>query len=73
MLTGSLDRTGQVIALDGWLEDCAVFAVWFRFLVPVEQQLAFYDEAYSADVELGTATTAEELIAPFEAHSLSAK
>jgi hypothetical protein len=67
-LTGSLDKTGQVVALDGRIEDAAAFARWFGTLVPETQRLLFYDEGYSADMEITPDTRDEELVAPFFAH-----
>ena len=65
LLEGSLDKTRQVTHLDGDVRDCARFAVWFRSLIPDRYELAFYDEAYSADVELTEMTTEDEVAAPF--------
>ena len=62
---GSLDKTGQVVHLVGDLEDCAHFATWYRTLVPARYGLAFYDEGYSADVELADGTNEPQLKEPF--------
>lgn len=64
-LEGSLDKKGQAVVLYGHEIDCAIFAVWFRSQVPDEYKLAFYDEGYSACVELEKETTVEQLIEPF--------
>ena len=64
-LEGSLDRTCQVIHLVGDVEDCAHFATWYRNVVPLRYSLAFYDEGYSADVELRANTNEAELTEPF--------
>jgi hypothetical protein len=63
-LDGALHRDGQGISLDGDLEDCARFAVWFRSLVP-QTQLVFYDQGYNAHVELQAETTESEIMQPF--------
>lgn len=68
VLAGSLDRTGQIVALEGHIEDCAAFALWLRTLVPTRQRLLFYDEGYSADVEIWMETNEDHLVAPFLAH-----
>ena len=68
---GSLDLSGNTVVLDGNILDCARFAVWYRRLVPVSQLLVFYDESYSADLELELATTVEELITPFVIDDIS--
>lgn len=62
---GALDDTGQVIHLDGFLGDCALFALWLRDLVPHDVELLFYDEAYSADVALMTFTREADLVRAF--------
>ena len=62
---GSLDKTGQVVHLVGDLEDCAHFATWYRTLVPARYGLAFYDEGYSADVELADGTNEVQPREPF--------
>lgn len=49
---GSLDRSGQVVHLDGNLGDCAAVAVWLRSEVAESQPWVMYDECYSVDVEL---------------------
>src|SRR5262245_6902430 len=64
-LEGSCDRTGQVIHLDGDIFNSAQFALWFRSIVPRQQPLVFYDEGYSADVNLTNDTTAEQITEPF--------
>jgi len=64
-LEGSLDKTEQVVHLAGDVEDCAQFAIWYRTLVPARYALAFYDEGYSADVELADGTNELQLKEPF--------
>jgi hypothetical protein len=51
--------------LDGYLEDCAKFAVWFRYLVPQTQKLLFYDQGYNSHIELTEETTESEIMQPF--------
>jgi hypothetical protein len=64
-LDGALHRDGQGISLDGYLEECARFAVWFRSLVPQTQKLVFYDQGYNSQVELQAETTESEIMQPF--------
>jgi hypothetical protein len=64
-LDGALHRDGQGISLDGYLEDCARFAIWFRSLVPQTQKLVFYDQGYNCHVELEAETTESEIMQPF--------
>ncbi|MCP2728332.1 hypothetical protein [Limnofasciculus baicalensis] len=61
----ALHRDGQGISLDGYLEDCARFAIWFRSLVPPTQQLVFYDREYNSHIELRAETTESDIIQPF--------
>lgn len=62
---GALDQSAQVVHLDGFLGDCALFALWLRTLVPSHVELLFYDENYSNDVALVSFTEASELIRAF--------
>ncbi len=64
-LDGALHQDGQGVSLDGYLEDCATFAIWFRSLVPETQKLVFYDQGYNFCSTLQLKTTASELIEPF--------
>lgn len=64
-LEGALHRDGQGISLDGYLEDCAFLAIWFRSLVPQTQKLVFYDQGFSSHIELQLETTEAEIIQPF--------
>ncbi|NET60293.1 MAG: hypothetical protein F6K47_30365 [Symploca sp. SIO2E6] len=66
-LDGALHRDGQGISLDGYLEDCARFVIWFRSLVPPTQNLVFYDQGYNCHVELEATTTESEIMQPLEA------
>ena len=64
-LYGALDHSAQVVHLDGFLGDCALFALWLRDLVPPDVELLFYDENYSADVALLTFTCESDLVRAF--------
>jgi hypothetical protein len=64
-LEGMLQRTGQGIALDGDIRDCAKFALWFRSLVGSQYPLFFYDQAYSADIELREGTLENDIVKCF--------
>jgi len=64
-LDGALHRDGQGISLDGYLEDCARFAILFRYIVPQAQKLVFYDQGYNSHVELEAETTESEIMQPF--------
>ena len=65
LLIGSLDRTGQVIVLDGEISDVAKFAIWTRKQISNKYKLIFYDEGYSADLELCQNTSEAEIINAF--------
>jgi len=64
-IEGSLERTEQCVVLEGEIQDCAKFALWLRSWVDRQYTLLFYDEAYSADVELGLETTEQDIIKRF--------
>lgn len=59
---GALDQTGQIVHLDGFLGDCALFALWLRGLVPEKVELLFYDETYSADCALLSITREADVL-----------
>lgn len=61
-IEGMLDRNGRVVILDGDVADCAEFALWYRSIVPNDQELQFFDEGYSGDIEIKHDTTKQELI-----------
>lgn len=65
LLIGTLDKTRQVIHLDGDVRDCAEFAKWYRTQVPETYALLFYDEGFSADVALSMTMTDQEIAEPF--------
>lgn len=64
-LEGGIDRSGQAVYMDGDIRDCAQFAVWVRTLVPLQQGLIFYDEGYSADVNIEAESSVNDLVKPF--------
>lgn len=65
ILEGRLPQDGKSVNLDGYVEDCAKFALWLRSQIDDKYQLFFYDQAYSADVELRRDTTEEKIIKHF--------
>lgn len=65
ILEVALHRDRQGVSLDGYLEDCAKFAVWFRSQVPQAQKLVFYDQGYNAHIELQETTTESEIMKSF--------
>lgn len=66
-LDGTLTKEGDVVHLDGDVRACAAFAIWFRTVIPIEQDLLFYDEGYSSDIALNEGMTEVDLIEPFMA------
>ena len=65
LLIGSLDRTGQVIVLDGEISDVAKFAIWTRKQISNKYKLIFYDEGYAANIELRQDTSEAEIVNAF--------
>jgi hypothetical protein len=61
-LEGALEKTGQAVILDGDVADCAKFSLWLRSLIDPKYPLFFYDEGYSADIELHQKTTQEQIV-----------
>jgi hypothetical protein len=64
-IEGALDRAGQTVVVDGDVQNAARFARWVRQEVPKRYALLFYDEGYSADVELTDDTSIDDLVRPF--------
>ena len=61
-LEGALEKTGEAIILNGDVSDCAKFSLWLRSLIDPKYPLFFYDEGYSADIELHQKTTQEQIV-----------
>lgn len=64
-IDGALHRDLQGISLDGYIQDCAAFAVWFRSLVSPSPKLVFYDQGFNSHVFLQENTTESEITQPF--------
>lgn len=64
-LDGALHQDRQGVSLDGYLEDCARFAIWLRSQVPKTQKLVFYDQGYNSHIELQEGTTESEIMKAF--------
>lgn len=66
LLEGALSREADTVILAGDLGACARFAIWVREeLVPEEQPLLFYDDAFVNSAELEKGMDEEELLAAF--------
>jgi hypothetical protein len=65
ILSGDINPTGRGIDLDGDVFDAAEFAQWMRTQIPESYPLSFFDESYTEEVPLTSATTTEELTQPF--------
>jgi hypothetical protein len=61
-LWGSLYHQGQGVFFEGDLCDVAEFALWLRSLAPPSTPLLFCDEAMNGSLELGPATTPEDIL-----------
>lgn len=62
-LDGWLMRDAQVLELSGGLEESAVIAAWLRTVVPLEQELIFWDEGYHFAVPLIPGMKHHEIVA----------
>lgn len=65
ILEGMFTPEGPVFSLDGDIQDCAKFALWLRTKIDNKYPLFFYDQGYSADIELRLNTTIKEIIEQF--------
>jgi hypothetical protein len=61
----ALHRDLQGISLDGLIEDCAKFAIWFRSVVPLSQALVFYDQGYNHHLNLLEKTKEGDILQTF--------
>ncbi len=64
-VAGTLDRTGQVIALVGDIRDCATFARWLRTQLPDTYRVGLSDAAATTTIEVRPETTETELVGAF--------
>lgn len=62
---GRLAAAGDAIVMEGEIDACARVAVWFRGLVPATHTMQFFDEGYSASVDIRPGMTAEDLAAHY--------
>jgi len=72
-IDGALHRSLTTISLEGSLEDCAIFAVWYRTFVPSKYGLLFFDQGYHGHVNLHNETTEQQLIDAFMAENPSSE
>jgi len=61
-LDGWLMRDGQVVEMNGGLEESAVIAAWLRTVVSPEQELIFWDEGYHFAVPLIPGMSHHEIV-----------
>jgi len=64
-VSGAYAKQGDTIVMEGDVFDCAQIALWYRRLVPPQQLLIFYDEIFSASIELRAETLADEIMRAF--------
>ncbi len=64
-VAGALDRTGQVVELEGDVRDCATFARWLRTQLPDTYRVQLSDEAATTTIEVRPETTEAELVGAF--------
>lgn len=53
------------LSMDGELNDCSKFAIWYRKQVPIESKLVMFDMGYNADIQLLYETSEQEIIQTF--------
>jgi hypothetical protein len=61
---GCLFKSGH-LSMDGEVEDCIRFAIWYRQQIPQEIELVMYDDSYNDDIQLSSETTEQEMIKVF--------
>jgi hypothetical protein len=61
----SIDRNGKVLYLRGPIEDAAAEALAFLRFVPADGAAVFFDESYTASVDLREATSVPSIVAPW--------
>ncbi|MFY0584145.1 hypothetical protein ACN28S_66360 [Cystobacter fuscus] len=62
VLFGTFYRKGNSVSFSGELADCAVFAHWFRLLIPSGEEVIFCDEMVNMSLDLRTGTTPAEIV-----------
>ena len=64
-VAGALDRTGQVIEVDGDVRDCAIFTRWLRTQLPDTYRVQLSDADTTTTIEVRPETTEAELVGAF--------
>lgn len=65
-LDGMLHKDGTALTLDGEIQDCALFAIWFRTEVPKEIKMLFYNQSYTIKIPLEEKTTVSDIVEAFK-------
>jgi hypothetical protein len=60
-VNGSFGRDGQMLGLNGDVNEAAAVAAWFREVVPPEEPLLFYDPALNGQVALEPGIAGERI------------
>lgn len=56
---------GDLLIMDGDINGCSEFAIWYRKQISESLNLAMYDESYSVDISLTSLTTPKEIVQAF--------
>ncbi len=62
VLFGTFYRKGKSVSFSGDLADCAMFAHWFRLLIPSGEDVIFCDEMMNMSLELSLETTSADIV-----------
>lgn len=66
VLEGQFDGGESAVSLDGDVKDALEFALWFRSIVPREQDLLLYDEGFTMRIALKPEATERDLTAAIQ-------
>jgi hypothetical protein len=65
-ILGGIQKSGYTISLEGYLESCVEFGVWYRNLIPAKYVLYFFDSALDSYAELQIGSSVDKVIEEYE-------
>lgn len=61
-LLGGLHKDRQGVSLDNDPESVAIFAIWYRSLIPAQYQLFIFHDSSDREIEINSNISADELL-----------